>query len=165
MRKKTIEEKKLAGTFRPEREQPKQRKKIENNPTTAPPPETYLNGPQRKLYYRICAHVLEHSLMQTVDGFFISAVALSFWLIAKNSKIVTKEGATAETKPGAANVTGAYSVLKAERLFMDKAVKQLGLSVKAREDLSSFSEKIILKTTEPEKTEPTSVFGKRLKVI
>ena len=63
MKKKTTEEKELAGTNRPDKAE---RTAKVSDLTNIPEPETFLNPAQRKIYNRLCEHVLEHSLLQTI---------------------------------------------------------------------------------------------------
>lgn len=137
MKKKTTAEKELSGTNRPDKTKVAKKGEIE-----IPPPETYLNAAQKKIYYRICEHINEHSLLQSIDSLYVSQAAVSFSLISKYTKLINRQGATQTYDSGAMNISAYYSVLKGERLNLKDAIRQLGLTVKAREDLNSFSERI-----------------------
>jgi len=159
MKKKTTAEKELSGTNRPDKTKVAKGVKIE-----IPKPEPYLNAAQKKIYHRICEHINEHSLLQTIDSFYISQVAVSFHLIAKYTKLINKEGAIQTYESGATNVSGYYSILKGERLNLKDAIRQLGLTVKAREDLNSFSERItpLKPSTDADESDP---FARKLRRV
>jgi len=156
MKKKTTKEKELSGTNRPDRTKSAKKTDIE-----IPKPESYLNDEQIEIYNRICEHISEHSLLQTIDSLYVSQVAVAYYNVSKYTKITNKEGLVQKYESGATNTSGYYNALKGERDFLKDANRQLGLTVKAREDLNSFSERVtpLKATTEEVKKDR---FGGRL---
>jgi len=160
-KKKTAEQKKLEGTERADRpEMALPKKKID-----IPKHESYLNPAQVKIYKRICEHINDHSLLQNIDSFYVSQVAVSMWNVAKYTRVTNKEGLVQIYQSGATNTSGYYNALKGEREFLKDANKQLGLTIKAREDLASFAERVKPLKDSNKESKPVDPFENKLKKV
>lgn len=127
-----------------------------------PPPPSYLNAAQKKLYYKLCEHVYDSKAMHVVDVHYLGLVAVSFYLCASATITCNADEGVEYNTTGGTTLTAAYRVLKSERDFINTASKKLGLTVKDRELINSLSIGVLENMPNTKSKDP---FARKLKKV
>lgn len=142
MRKKTYQEHAEAGTVRLDKMRVAKLEAV----TTPPPPQKYLTTGGKRIYKKICQHIIQHNIMCEIDSFGISVLAHQFDLYQRMVEMVEEK----EKRLPGSGYFQAFSngvVQKSPEVqVMDKAIdqifkyaKEFGLTVKSRDNIMAFS--------------------------
>lgn len=142
MRKKTYEEKALAGTVKLNQIREAKLDTVQ----TPPKPEKYLTAAGKKIFKRICEHIIEHNILCEIDSLGVSILAHNLDLYERMVKMIEEKE---KEEPGSgyfqtfANGTQQNSP-QANMLSkcldnIYKYAKEFGLTVKSRDGILAFS--------------------------
>ena len=133
MKKKTIQQKAISGTLRPDR--------LPGSVGSASGqwrPEAYLNERQRQYFEEIAAHLQWHGVFMEIDCFVISQTAIWLDLFGQAAEIVSKEGTTYKKPSGVTAIHPAVRLLSLAQRNLNSLFRSLGMSPGDRESLASF---------------------------
>jgi len=133
--KKSINRKKLEGTFRGDRS----REAPVISISGIPQPQDYLTKEGKDIYQMLCRWVKNNDALAEIDSLVVSAAAQSFYTYAIAALEVNKKKPFQTFKTGASAVSGAYSVLKSELSNIIKFSRLFGRDNASRERLMSFA--------------------------
>lgn len=142
MRKKTYEEKALSGTLKLE----KVREATLTTVQKPPKPEKYLSNNAKKIFRRICSHIIEHNILCDIDSLTLSMLAHNFDIYEEMARAIEEKN---KKKPGSGYIKTYSSGATAksdELIVMDAAsnkiqtfAKEFGLTVKSRDGILAFA--------------------------
>jgi len=138
-RRKTETEKKKQGTRNATRERTRKAPRRVSL-TGLPAPLEDLNNDERKIYARLCNHLLGADALHDVDAYLITAAAVNLNQMRIAIAQLREQGPIQEFDNGTRNVSPEYSIFEKCNNMLRQHSRLLGLDPRSRQDLLIFLE-------------------------